>query len=222
MAKFRCPRCGAIFEGKTDRCPRCNVLFKFNEEDCEAPEYAYPERRDEPKPQPQQPQQQPVVQEAEPVVEIKEVIKEVPVQVIVEKPVAIIPEKNNENTYFDGKMLQWLGWTLLGELVTLVTLGICFPVYWGWIEKWKINHTVVNGYRLRLTRGGGRLVGRWLLWMLLSIITLFIFSLWIPKKMERWKVANMVVEFDKVEEPKQEEAKPEEKPAEEQPKEETK
>ena len=207
MAKFRCPRCGAIFEGKPDRCPRCNVLFKFNEEDREAPEYAYPERREEPrreepKPQPQQP-----VPAPEPVVEIKEVIKEVPVQVIVEKPVAIIPEKNSENTYFDGKMLQWLGWTLLGELVTLVTVGICFPIYWGWIEKWKLNHTVVNGYRLRLTRGGGRLVGRWLLWMLLSIITLFIFSLWIPKKMERWKVANMVVEFDKIEEPQKEEPK---------------
>ena len=203
MAKFRCPRCGAIFEGKTDRCPRCNVLFRFKEEDSDAPVYAYPERREEPKPEPK-----PVQPDPEPRVEIREVevIKEVPVEV--EKPVAIIPEKTNQNTYFDGKMLQWLGWTLLGELVTLVTLGICFPLYYGWIEGWRAKHTVINGYRMRLTRSGGRLIGRWLLWMLLSIITLFIFSLWIPKKLERWRVANSVLEFDKPqEEPAKEEAK---------------
>lgn len=205
MAKFRCPRCGAIFEGKPDRCPRCNVLFRFKEEEG-GPEYAYPERREEPKPEVKVAQPDP-----EPRVEIREVevVKEVPVEV--EKPVAIIPEKTSENTYFDGKMLQWLGWTLLGELVTLVTLGICFPLYYGWIEGWKAKHTVINGYRQRLIRGGGRLIGWWLLWMLLSIVTLFIFSLWIPKKLERWKVSNMVLEFDK---PQQEEKKEEPAPEE--------
>ena len=73
-----------------------------------------------------------------------------------------------------------------------------------------VNHTVVNGYRMRLTRGGGRLVGRWLLWMLLSIITVFIFALWIPKKLQRWSTANTVLEFDKVEAPA--EPKPEQQP----------
>ena len=99
MAKFRCPRCGAIFEGKTDRCPRCNVLFKFNEEDSNAPEYAYPERREEaPKQAVKEEQPAPL---PEPIVEVREVVKQVPVYV--DKPVAIIPEKTEENTYFDGK-----------------------------------------------------------------------------------------------------------------------
>ena len=213
MAKFRCPRCGAIFEGKTDRCPRCNVLFKFNEEDSNAPEYAYPERREEaPKQAVKEEQPAPL---PEPIVEVREVVKQVPVYV--DKPVAIIPEKTEENTYFDGKMLPWLGWNLLGMLITILTLCICFPIWWGWIERWRVNHTVVNGYRMRLTRGGGRLVGRWILWMLLSILTLFIFALWIPKKLQRWSTANTVLEFDKVEAPK-EEAKEEAQPQPEQPK----
>ena len=72
MAKFRCPRCGAIFEGKTDRCPRCNVLFKFNEEDSNAPEYAYPERREEaPKQAVKEEQPAPL---PEPIVEVREVV----------------------------------------------------------------------------------------------------------------------------------------------------
>ena len=50
MAKFRCPRCGAVVEGLHDRCPRCNVLFRYRREDVElltpykAPEVQTPER----------------------------------------------------------------------------------------------------------------------------------------------------------------------------------
>ena len=201
MAKFRCPRCGAIFEGKTDRCPRCNVLFKFNKEDENAPEYAIAERKEE--------KEEDVAQEQEPKAEVKEVVvvKEVPV--VVEKP--IIPEANEENTYFDGKMIQRLGWSLLGALVSLVTLGICFPIAYCWLESWRLKHTVINGYRHRLTVGGGKLIGRWILWELLTIVTLGIFGLWVPVKVEKWVVARTVLEFDQPKEEKKEEA-PQEEP----------
>ena len=194
MAKLRCPRCGAIFEGKPNRCPRCNVLFKF-EADEKSPEY----RMKQP------------VQEEEPKVEIREVevIKEVPVEVekIVIEEKAIIPEKNKENTYFDGKMIQWLGWTLLGCLITVVTLGICFPLAYGWKVKWRTKHTVVNGYRHQFDGKPGSLIGRWILWELLTIVTIGIFGLWIPTKLQKWAIARTVLVFDK--EPE------EEKPAEE-------
>lgn len=200
MAKFRCPRCGAIFEGKTDRCPRCNVLFKFNKDDEDSPEYAIAERREDKKQEPA------VVQQEEPKPEVKEVVvvKEVPV--VVEK--AIIPEKTDENTYFDGKMIQWLGWTLLGFLVTIVSIGFLYPLAMVWLAKWEAKHTVINGYRMKLEANPWSLVGRWILWELLSFITLFIFALWIPTKLAKWKVKRMHLEFDKpVEEAKPEEQK---------------
>ena len=31
------------------------------------------------------------------------------------------------NSYFDGGLLQLIGWKLLGALVTTITLGICAP-----------------------------------------------------------------------------------------------
>ena len=200
MAKFRCPRCGAIFEGKTDRCPRCNVLFKFNKDDEDSPEYAIAERREDKKQEPA------VVQQEEPKPEVKVVVvvKEVPV--VVEK--AIIPEKTDENTYFDGKMIQWLGWTLLGFLVTIVSIGFLYPLAMVWLAKWEAKHTVINGYRMKLEANPWSLVGRWILWELLSFITLFIFALWIPTKLAKWKVKRMHLEFDKpVEEAKPEEQK---------------
>ena len=32
-----------------------------------------------------------------------------------------------EKSYFDGGLLQLIGWRLLGALVTLCTFGICYP-----------------------------------------------------------------------------------------------
>lgn len=32
-----------------------------------------------------------------------------------------------EKSYFDGGLLQLVGWQILGGLVSAITLGICFP-----------------------------------------------------------------------------------------------
>ena len=196
MEKFRCPRCGAIFEGRANRCPRCNVLFQYRRDDFSSPYYVLREEKESEK-EDEESQQQPVVE-------------------VIEKP--IIPEATKENTYFDGKTIQLIGWTLLGALVTIFTLGICFPIAYVWVEKWRAKHTVVNGYRHQLNAKGGSYIGWWLLWELLFIVTLTIFGLWIPVKLEKWKVSKMVLVFDKpveeVKEEEQEEQK-EEAPAEE-------
>lgn len=52
-------------------------------------------------------------------------------------------------SYFDGGLLQFIGWTLLGWLVTVFTFAICYPWALTMIYGWKINHTVVEGRRLK-------------------------------------------------------------------------
>jgi len=54
-------------------------------------------------------------------------------------------------SYFDGGLLQLIGWALLGSLITVCTLGICFPWALCMIYNWEISHTVINGHRLRFT-----------------------------------------------------------------------
>ncbi len=48
-------------------------------------------------------------------------------------------------SYFDGTLLQFIGWNLLGVIVTVCTFGICYPWAVCMIYGWKINHTVVEG-----------------------------------------------------------------------------
>ena len=96
------------------------------------------------------------------------------------------PKIEFEKSYFDGGLLQLIGWKILGFLVTLITLGICYPFALCFIYKWQMKHTVINGKRLYFDGKGYQLLGRWILWLLLSIITLGIYTLWIPVQQNKW------------------------------------
>ena len=94
------------------------------------------------------------------------------------------------DSYFDGGLLQQIGWGLLGGLVTVFTLGICYPWALCMVYGWKINHTVINGRRLKFTGSAVGLFGNWIKWFLLCVITLGIYSLWLSIALEKWKVKN--------------------------------
>ncbi len=96
----------------------------------------------------------------------------------------------SEKSYFDGGLLELIGWSILGYIVTVLTLGICFPWAVCMIYGWKINHTVVEGKRLQFNGKAASLFGQWIKWLLLCIITLGIYSFWISIALEKWKVKN--------------------------------
>lgn len=82
-----------------------------------------------------------------------------------------------------------IGWTILGSLVTIATLGICYPWALTMIYGWKINHTVIEVHRLQFTGSAIGLFGQWLKWLLLSILTLGIYSFWVRIKLMDWKAS---------------------------------
>ena len=93
-----------------------------------------------------------------------------------------------ERSYFDGGLLQLIGWTILGSLVTMLTLGICYPWALCMQYSWKVKHTVVEGKRLKFNGSAIGLFGSWIKWFLLCIITLGIYSFWVGIALEKWKV----------------------------------
>lgn len=87
---------------------------------------------------------------------------------------------------FDGKLLQKIGWTLLGTLITIITIGIGYPIALVWMTKWETKHTIIDGRRLVFDGTAGQLIGNWIKWILLSLITIGIYALWIPIKLKQW------------------------------------
>lgn len=93
-------------------------------------------------------------------------------------------------SYFDGGLLSFIGWSILGFLVTTLTFGICYPWAVCMVYGWRINHTVVEGKRLQFNGKALGLFGNWIKWLLLCIITLGIYSFWLMISLEKWKVKN--------------------------------
>lgn len=98
--------------------------------------------------------------------------------------------KHGRQSFFDGGLLSLIGWSLLGVLVTVFTLGICYPWALCMQYGWKTNHTVIDGHRLNFSGSAIGLFGNWVKWLLLSIITLGIYSFWVRIKLEDWKAKN--------------------------------
>ena len=96
-------------------------------------------------------------------------------------------EVQTEKSYFDGGLLQLIGWQILGGLITVLTLGICYPWAICMIYRWEAKHTVINGRRLKFNGTAMQLFGNWIKWLLLTIITLGIYSFWLNIKLIQWK-----------------------------------
>ncbi len=91
---------------------------------------------------------------------------------------------------FDGATTTYCGSALLGTLITALTFGICYPFSLVLMERWRCKHTFIDGQQLNFTGRAGGLLGRWVLWWLLIIITLGIYLLWVGPKIQKWKTVN--------------------------------
>lgn len=89
-------------------------------------------------------------------------------------------------SYFDGGLLQLIGWKLLGGLITIITLGICYPWAICMVYNWGVKHTVIEGKRLEFDGKAIQLFGNWIKWLLLTIITFGIYGFWVGIKLKKW------------------------------------
>jgi uncharacterized membrane protein YjgN (DUF898 family) len=95
-----------------------------------------------------------------------------------------------ERSYFDGGLFELIGTSLLGFFITFFTFGVCYPWAICMVFGWIINHTVIEGKRLKFTGSAMDLFGHWIKWFLLSIITLGIYGFWVGIELEKWKIKN--------------------------------
>ena len=104
----------------------------------------------------------------------------------------MLHEIYGKESYFDGGLLQLVGWRLLGIFVTVCSFGICYPWACCMVYGWEIKHTVINGRRLCFTGTATQLFGNWLKWLFFCIITCGIYSLWVRLALKKWKAKHTV------------------------------
>ena len=75
-------------------------------------------------------------------------------------------------------------------LVSVCTLFIAYPFMHCWFEKWRCQHTYVDHRQLTFDGHGAQLIGKAIVWGLLTIITVGIYSFWLSVKMKKWTVSH--------------------------------
>lgn len=97
-------------------------------------------------------------------------------------------EELKDKSHFDGSAIIYY---LMGVAVffgTLFTLGIAYPFLRCWRLKWEKTHTYIDGKQLVFDGNGAQLMGTYIIWLLLSVVTMGIYlALIMPLNMIRWE-----------------------------------
>jgi uncharacterized membrane protein YjgN (DUF898 family) len=102
--------------------------------------------------------------------------------------------RNSGRFTFDGGAATYVGTGILAALITICTLGICYPFAVVLKQRWRAKHTYVDGRRLIFTGSAIGLFGHWIKWFLLMLITLGIYGFWVMPRMWKWITENQ--DFD--------------------------
>ena len=89
---------------------------------------------------------------------------------------------------FNGGMLANFFIGLATLLASLFTLGLAYPAMVCWKLKWEANHTYLNGKQLVFDGNAMQLMGKYVLWLFLSVITFGLYYIFSAKlKLTEWK-----------------------------------
>ena len=95
--------------------------------------------------------------------------------------------RNSGRFTFDGGAATYFGTAILGVLITVCTLGICYPFALVLTERWGVKHSYIDGQPLEFTGSAMGLFGNWIKWLFLSVITLGIYLFWVGPRIAAWK-----------------------------------
>lgn len=95
--------------------------------------------------------------------------------------------QNSGRFHFDGGAATYVGTAILGFLITLCSLGFCYPFALVLGERWRAKHSYIDGQKLMFTGSAWGLFGTWIKWLLLIFVTLGIYMFWVGPRIARWK-----------------------------------
>ena len=92
------------------------------------------------------------------------------------------------NSKFEGSYINYFIIVILNTILCTITIGIATPWAICNLESWKINNSIVDGKRLYFDGTGSELFGKFIIWFILTLITLGLYSFILNVKLHQWKV----------------------------------
>lgn len=97
----------------------------------------------------------------------------------------IVVEGKPVSRYTGGAVApRLMKWVAL--FVSIITLSLAHPAMVCWQERYRCRHTYIDGKRLKFDGLAVQLIGKYICWVLLTLVTLFIYSFWLSVKMKKW------------------------------------
>lgn len=107
---------------------------------------------------------------------------------------SITKNKIKYNSYFDNTLKNTLIHHLKMIALGIVTVGLAYP----WIlcssQHSKCKHTVVSGRRMKFIGDPKELIGHWILWWILTVVTFGLYGIIVKLRFQQWVVANTILE----------------------------
>lgn len=98
------------------------------------------------------------------------------------------------SSYIEISTLNLLGVYVIAFFLITLSLGLLSPVAIVMINKYLCNRRYINGRKLKFTGAIGELYKKYIIWLLLFVVTLGIYSFWIVIKYLRWKTEKTIFE----------------------------
>lgn len=95
-------------------------------------------------------------------------------------------QSNSKKFTFDGGAATYLGTAILGIIITVFSLGICYPFALVLRQRWRAKHSYIDGKQLIFTGSSIGLFGHWIKWFVLIVITFGIYLLWVGPRIQKW------------------------------------
>jgi uncharacterized membrane protein YjgN (DUF898 family) len=95
-------------------------------------------------------------------------------------------QSNSKKFTFDGGAATYLGTAILGIIITVFSLGICYPFALVLRQRWRAKHSYIDGKQLIFTGSAIGLFGNWIKWFVLIVITLGIYLFWVGPRIQKW------------------------------------
>lgn len=94
------------------------------------------------------------------------------------------------NSYFKKKLIRYFLTNLGCYFLLFISLGLAYPFVFCLKLRLDTKFICYDNHKLDFTGRGSSLIARWILWFFLSIITLGIFTIFIPKQINKFKISN--------------------------------